>query len=211
MAGSPAKRARMLAEREEELLELGLLGVYITCPAPVNRGNCAHCNEGRKDADGFLSLDLMDYVCGRDDCGVEECARPVIKGRLRCVAHRYQDASCNQIVTSGEVMAEMRQYLTNTLAPMAVGAVQDVLEDERASHGDRLKASAMVMDRTGLPAGQTLQVEATVKVLPPAEMMAQAIGGIRERLGKGGFTVPGMVTHEEPRALVAVPDPDQAS
>lgn len=197
MTGRPHAKALALAEREKTLEELGLLGVYLVCPAPVKR-QCDLCAWNGAGS------------CGKGDgCGIEDCGRPVIKGRVRCVAHRSQDITANQAVTSNEVLKEMRDYMTQTMLPKAVSAVNDVLDDEEAAPEVKLRASAMVMDRSNMPAGQQINVEQTVRVLPPEEMFRTAMEGVRDRMIASGILFVGPETPPETvpgSVLRAVPD-----
>lgn len=181
MAGRPQQRTAALEQRASilaDLEELGLVDTVLHCPEQVRR----------------IDRDDVSATFGEE---VEEaCGRAVVAGRLRCMRHKASDRSVPQILANNEAIADLRTYLATRMGPKAVGSIEDVLDDEQASHADKMKAAGMVLSRIGLSEGSRIEQEVTVTVVPPRDAMAAALAGVRERLISGGLLSPSVLDVE---------------
>lgn len=191
LAGRALRKEAAIERYHEELEELGLLGVELgfptKCPFQVRR-KCPTCEEAGPNA------------CGRGtDCGLEDCGRPVIKDRFRCIGHRKDDptATLRGAVKLADAMGELREYLSFDLVPLGLSALHDALSDEEAGHEIKVRAAFGVMDRGGLPAGAKLEVEQVIKVDSPIDLLRASLEGARDRLAAAGTVIDAEVISDD--------------
>jgi len=107
---------------------------------------------------------------------------PILGGT---VCHKHGGSAPQVRKAAQAVLAEQKERLVRDLVPKAVTALEKVVGDKQALPADKIRAATAILDRGGLTPGSTVEVHGHVKVVPPKEILAEAIAGIRSRLIAG--------------------------
>lgn len=113
------------------------------------------------------------------------CKKFAIRGSNVCPSHGAKAPQVKR--KAAEVVQEARDRLHTVLLPLAIQRLEEIAKDKRLPAPDRLRAALAIMDRTGMGPGSTIQIEAEVKVLPPAEMLRDAMSGRFDRMLAAGL------------------------
>lgn len=110
-------------------------------------------------------LDQPGQPCTATKSDGEPCGNYAIKGGFVCVTHGGN---------LDNVREAARKRLLSLVAP-AISAVEDILSDKATSASDRLRASNMVLNRTGFSEKTEVTLEAK-----PWEQLVKSAGILRE-------------------------------
>lgn len=80
---------------------------------------------------------------------------------------------------AGLVQAEATSNLLR-LVPKAVRTLEDVMEDDEAPAGIRAKAAESILDRTGYGKGLEINVNTTLEVKDPTEVLRERLSALRD-------------------------------
>lgn len=110
-------------------------------------------------------IDRPRQPCSAKNSAGEPCGQWAIAGGYVCVTHGGNLENVREAA---------RKRLLDLVAP-AISAVEDVINDKSTSASDRLRASSMVLNRTGFSEKTEVTIEAR-----PWENMVKSVGIVRE-------------------------------
>jgi len=104
------------------------------------------------------------------------CGQPAIGKTSRCIYHGGR-----QLATV-EGIVDFRTQMAETIVPVAMQRLWDIIMDEEAAYPDVIRAAFGIMDRVGLGPVQGLQIDATVRTEAPLQAIQQLLARVAERL-----------------------------
>lgn len=104
--------------------------------------------------------------CGQDAIGTTE----------RCIYHG------GRLLHTAGTLTEFRKEMADTIVPVAMQRLWDIIMDEKAAYPDVIRAAFGIMDRVGLGPVQGLQIDANVRTEAPLAAIQQFLNRVADRL-----------------------------